>query len=67
MVLAPQQYPEEATIEVWNVESGESARFHQVWYGGEDLPGLHKLGIEMLEERPEFWGPEYEAALEAGA
>jgi len=47
-------------IQVTNTVSGESARCRIVWAGGEDETGLKKYGIELLEERPRFWGFEVE-------
>ncbi len=61
LVLSPVPHPEQAELVVANLESGESARCRVAWNGGEAAPGLHKLGLELLEPRPAFWGPEYEA------
>jgi hypothetical protein len=52
-------------LDVWNLESGEKARFRVVFDGGEELPGLHKLGIEPVDDLPGFWGPEYEELVTA--
>jgi hypothetical protein len=52
-------------VDVWNLETGEQARFRIAFHGGEELPGLHKLGIELADDRPGFWGSEYEAMAEA--
>jgi len=60
LVLCRLACAEGIRLDVWNLETGERALFRVVLYGGEDLPGLHKLGIELLEDRPAFWGPAYE-------
>jgi hypothetical protein len=60
LILCPVRYPEGAELEVWNLESGERARARVAWYGGQDLPGLHKEGIEILAYGPRFWGQEYD-------
>jgi hypothetical protein len=60
LMLSPVLLEDGTTLTVWNSETGESARFAVVFNGGEDLPGLHKIGIELLELRPFFWGWEYE-------
>lgn len=65
LILSPINYPSETVIEVQNQNTGESAKFRVVWSGGEDRPGLHKLGIELLDELPEFWGVDYETAIPA--
>ena len=61
LVLSPVPHPEEAKLVLANLESGESAPCRVAWNGGESAPGQHKLGLELLEPRPAFWGPEYEA------
>ena len=47
-------------IRITNTVSGESVVCRVVWAGGEDETGLKKYGIELLEERPLFWGFEIE-------
>jgi len=47
-------------IRVTNMVSGESVGCRVVWAGNEDETGLKKYGIELLEERPLFWGFEVE-------
>jgi len=60
LVLGRLRCAEGIPLDVWNLETGERARCRVVLYGGEDLPGLHKLGIVLMEDRPFFWGAEYE-------
>ena len=47
-------------VRVTNTVSGESVACRVVWAGDEDETGLRKYGIELLEERPRFWGFEVE-------
>ena len=48
-------------VRVTNTVSGESVACRIVWAAGdEDEAGLKKYGIELLEERPRFWGFEVE-------
>lgn len=65
LILSPVVYPQDTTIEVQNQTTGESAKFRVVWSGGQDRPGLYKLGIELVDELPEFWGVDYETAVAA--
>ena len=69
LVLCPLPCGQGTPIDVLNLKTGERAQFQVVWSGGEYLPGVYKLGIEMQEDRPTFWGPEYEdeARLQATA
>lgn len=60
LVLCRLAGSEGTRLDVWNLETGEQARFRIAFNGGEELPGLYKLGIEMLDERPAFWGADYE-------
>ena len=65
LILSPVSYPDEAAVEVQNQNTGECAQGRVVWGGGEDRPGLYKLGIELIAELPEFWGIDYTAAVAA--
>ncbi len=59
LVLSPQRLSEGAIAQVENMQNGIVARFRVVWYGGEDLPGRHKLGLEMIDQHEAFWGTEH--------
>jgi hypothetical protein len=59
MVLAAESYPRGAHVEMQNQNTKESVRCRVVWNGGETRPGLYKMGLEMLEDHPGFWGPDY--------
>ena len=63
MVLSSENYPLESVVEIQNLATDERAKCEVVWFGGEDRPGTYKLGIQLLEELPEFWGVDYESAI----
>ncbi len=67
MLLSPRPYALGSEPLLRHLEWEGSARFNVVWDGGTDEAGSHKIGIEMLEAWPDFWGPEYEKAVRAGA
>jgi len=56
LILSPRVFPAEALLRVINQETGRTAICRVAWVGGEDLPGLFKLGIEILGVAGEFWG-----------
>jgi hypothetical protein len=59
MVLAAESYKTGAHVEMQNQKTKESTPCLVVWSGGQERPGLYKLGLEMLEDHPNFWGQEY--------
>ncbi len=65
LILSPMNYPDESVVEIQNQTTGECAKCRVVWNGGEERPGIYKLGIELIEELPEFWGVDYVAAVPA--
>jgi hypothetical protein len=66
LILSPRSYGAEAELRVRHLEWDSPARFRVVWEGGADQGGWHKLGIELLDERPNFWGPDYEREVREG-
>lgn len=67
LVLSPLRLPEDAFLKAENVESGAILLFRVVCCGGEELPGLYKMGIESLGDASGFWGSEFESQLEGVA
>ena len=65
MVLCPENYPLQTVLEIQNLASDQCAKCRVVWLGGEDRPGTYKLGIELVEELPEFWRVDYQSAIPA--
>jgi hypothetical protein len=66
LLSSPVTHPEGATLSLTHVDSGASVVCRVVWSGVDECPGQHKIGIELIEERAEFWGAEYEAKLSEG-
>ena len=56
LVLSQMPFSVGEIVQVENMRNGISARFKVVWYGGEDFPRRHKLGLEMVDYRAAFWG-----------
>ena len=56
LVLSQMPFSVGEIVQVENMRNGIGARFKIVWYGGEDFPGRHKLGLEMVDHRAAFWG-----------
>jgi hypothetical protein len=67
LILAPRLFREDALLRVVNQETGQSALCRVACCCGEDLPGLFKLGIEILGLAAHFWGANYEGAFANGA
>jgi hypothetical protein len=59
MILCGADWKPPTVIEVQNQKTKESSRCRVVWSGGEDRPGVFKLGLEMLEAHPHFWAQDY--------
>ncbi|GEM_PF-3840859 len=59
MVLTSMAYRAGTTVEMQNQKTKESTLCRVVWSGGEERPGVYKLGLEMLEDHPHFWGQDY--------
>lgn len=66
MVLSPRRFEAEELVRIQNLSNEEKTLCCVVWCGGEELPGLYKLGLEILGGPQRFWGAPYElAALQA--
>lgn len=63
LVASPVPFPPETSFSLRNLSTGGFARFRVVWCGGEEAPGLHRMGIALAEDKGSFWGPEYEQGL----
>jgi hypothetical protein len=60
LVLSPEDHALHAELILTNLENGRTAAASVVWNGGSGQRSLFRLGIEMLEDQPDFWGPDYE-------
>ncbi len=67
MVFSTQTWPAETHLEMQNQKTQDAVRVRVVWSGGQERPGLFKFGVEMLEDRPQFWGEDYSATAIAAA
>jgi hypothetical protein len=57
LILCPRAFRTDALLRVVNQETGCAALCRIAWSGGQELPGLFKLGIEILGVAPpRFWG-----------
>lgn len=56
LILASENHPIDAVLEIRNVNTGQSAQGRVVWHGGEQQAGVYKIGIELIGELPQFWG-----------
>jgi hypothetical protein len=63
LVLSPLRVSEETLLKVENALNGASLLCRVVFCGGEELPGLYKLGIEILGPAAGFWGNEFESRM----
>ena len=63
LLLSPRAYELGTQLRLRYLESKERVACHVVWAGGQDDSGSHKLGVEFSEERPAYWGREYEKAI----
>ena len=63
LVLSPLRLREETLVKVQNVLSGATLLGRVAFCGGEDLPGLFKVGIEILGACAGFWGTECETRM----
>jgi len=63
LILAPRRFDAETFLKVLNQESGQTVLCRVAWCGDQDLPGLYKIGIEILAEVPCFWGEQHALAL----
>jgi hypothetical protein len=63
LVLAPHYFAPDTLLRAANLETGGTALCRVVWCGGQEQPGLYKLGLEIVRERSgAFWGRVYEDA-----
>jgi len=63
LVLSPLSVAEETLLKVENALNGASLLCRVAFCGGEELPGLYKLGIEILGPTAGFWGNEFESRM----
>jgi len=63
LIVVPRLFRPDALLRVVNQETGQAALCRVACCCGEELPGLFKLGIEILGVAAHFWGAPYEGAF----
>jgi PilZ domain len=62
LILCSIETPDGGDVQITNTQTGESAAGRVIWAGGKDAAtGLVKYGVELLDDRPNFWGFEISA------
>ena len=59
MILGSSDWSNGTVLEMQNQKTKETSKCRVVLAGGEDHPGIFKLGVEMLEDHPTFWADDY--------
>src|SRR5512140_3465202 len=59
LILLPRAFAPYALLRIVNMKTLVSCGCRVIWEGGEDRPGLHKVGIEFVDEADHFWGDDY--------
>jgi hypothetical protein len=67
LILSPRDWPLGTILQIQNAKNNLSSPCKVVWRGGEESPGLHKLGVEFPEVQQDFWGEDYQPASSQGA
>lgn len=60
LILSSLPFPEDAMIKVQNADGGGVTLCRVAFNGGEELPGLYKLGIEIMGNVAGFWGRDFD-------
>lgn len=67
LVLCAQNWPLNTVLQIENPKTGLACDCRVVWFGGEDRPGLYKIGVEFLDGADQFWGEDYPADSDLAA
>ena len=59
LLIAPESWAADTRLAMLNPATKQSVVCRVVWNGGSSEPGQWVLGIEFLQERPDFWGSAY--------
>ena len=65
LIACPAIHPVGSVLRIRNLTSGQEARFRVVWVAPAANSWDFKLGVEMLDESPTFWGPRYDSVARA--
>ena len=63
LVLSPIRFAKGTLLSIHNALTSQTARGCVVWLGIEEPAGIHRVGIEFIDDVPTFWGCEYEERL----
>lgn len=66
LILCGLNCPDGVVLAVKNKTNDETVACRVVWCGSEVVEAERKLGIEMLEAHPDFWGLDFEALADQG-
>ena len=61
LILCGVNCTEGGLLEITNRTTREQVHCRVVWCGSEIVHGQRKLGVEMAEDRPAFWGIDFSA------
>lgn len=61
LILCGVNCADDDLLDVTNKTTHENVRCQVVWCGSEIVDGVRKLGVEMGDDRPAFWGIDFSA------
>jgi len=61
LILCGVNCADDDLLDVTNKTTREVVRCRVVWCGGEIVDGERRLGVEMTDDRPAFWGIDFSA------
>jgi len=67
LLIAPENWGPDTRLAMLNPDTKQSAVCRVVWNGGSSQAGQWVLGIEFLQERPDFWGSAYSPGTDVSA
>jgi hypothetical protein len=65
LILAPVGYRTDSIVWLRNEKSAMTIRCRVVWATADDTGNNHKIGLEFVDQAPEFWGADYDDAVRA--
>jgi len=63
LMLSPVRYEQGTTLWIRNELNSEVTSGRVTWVGQVDASGAHKIGVEFVDESPNFWGSVYAEAV----
>lgn len=65
LLVGPESWAADTRFAMLNPDTKQSAVCRVVWNSPSDQAGLWLLGVEFLQERPDFWGSAYSPSASA--